>query len=67
MTEKKKIRKLEFTKETVARLGDQQLNNLQGGTAGTQQSANQVSPCTLKEKTKASQYTCNVLVCKITE
>ena len=67
MKEKKKIRKLEFTKETVARLGDQQLNDLQGGTAGTGQSMNQASPCTLKVKTKASQYTCNVLLCTINQ
>ena len=66
MIEKKKIRKLEFTKETVARLGDQQLNDLQGGTAGPGQSNNQISPCTLQQKTRASQYTCNVLVCTVT-
>lgn len=65
MTEKKKIRKLEFTKETVARLGDQQLNDLQGGTDGNQ-SNNQISPCTLQQKTRATKYTCNVLNCTVT-
>lgn len=64
MIEKKKIRKLEFTKETVARLGNQQLNNLQGGTAGPGHSNNQISPCTVTLRTQGHLHTCNVIVCR---
>ena len=67
MKEKKKIRKLEFTKETVARLGDQQLNNLQGGTAGPGHSINIGSPCTVTLRTKGHHPTCNVVICGTVE
>jgi len=63
MKEKKKIRKLEFAKETVARLGDQQLGNLNGGTAGPGPSINPANACTMTTRTKGPRFTCNIALC----
>jgi len=64
MKSKDTNKKLEFKKETIARLGEQQLNCIQGGTAGTGPSVAIANQCTITQKTKGPNYTCNVLLCK---
>lgn len=64
MKSKKNIKKLEFNKETIARLGEMELGRVQGGTAGTGPSVAIANQCTLTMKTMAHQYTCNIKICK---
>ena len=67
MKSKKTIKKLEFKKETIARLGENQMDEIYGGTAGTGPSVAIVNQCTITQKTKGPNYTCNVLNCKQTK
>lgn len=64
MKSKRTIKKLEFRKETIALLGDFQMNGILGGTDGTGVSAAIQNQCTLTQKTKGPNFTCNVIVCK---
>lgn len=67
MKSKKKSRKLEFKKETIARLGEWQMNGLLGGTDGGNQSVEAAgTPCTVVGKTEAAKHTCNAVLCKTT-
>jgi len=64
MTSKKKTRKLEFKKETIARLGEGQMMGLYGGTDGGNGSVAIINNCTVVGKTKGPKHTCNVVICK---
>jgi hypothetical protein len=66
MKSKDTNKKLEFKKETIARLGEQQLINIYGGTGGNGPSVAYANQCTITQKTKGPNYTCNVLNCKKT-
>jgi len=63
MKSKKKITKLEFNKETIARLGEGHMKGLYGGTYGGNPSMEIANQCTLQEKTKGPKRTCNALIC----
>ena len=65
MKSNKKTKKLEFTKETIARLGEQQLSGFQGGTAGNN-SVEYANQCTLTLTTVGENYSCNAKLCKPT-
>ena len=67
MKPKKTIKKLEFKKETIARLGMIQMEGIIGGTDGPDVSAAVANQCTFTLRTKGPNYTCNVLNCKTTE
>jgi len=62
----KKTRKLEFKKETIARLGDGQMSGLYGGTDGGNQSVQVANQCTVVGKTKGARHTCNAVLCRTT-
>ena len=64
MKDKKKIRKLEFKKETIARLGEWQMNGVLGGTGSPNNSQNNEHPCTHGIRTRVVQATCVNLLCK---
>jgi len=64
MKSKDTNKKLEFKKETIARLGEQQLNSIHGGTEGTGPSVQIANQCTLTYETKGPKFTCNVVICK---
>jgi len=66
MTAKRKSRKLEFKKETIARLGDEQLSGLYGGADGGNQSVQVANQCTVVGKTKGARHTCNAVLCRTT-
>ncbi len=63
MKSKKKITKLEFNKETIARLGEGHMSGVYGGTDGGNPSVEIANQCTLEEKTKGPRRTCNALIC----
>jgi len=63
MNEKKKTRKLEFKKETIARLGEIQMNGVVGGTSPNN-SQNNANPCTQGMRTRVAMATCVNLLCK---
>jgi hypothetical protein len=63
MKTKKEKRTLEFTKETIARLGEGELHNFIGGTGVTGNSLDDTSPCTVTLRTKHNWYTCNPVIC----
>ena len=64
MKDKKKSRKIEFKKETIARLGEWQMNGVRGGTDSPNNSQNNVNPCTHGIRTRVVQATCVNLLCK---
>ena len=64
MKDKKQTRKLEFKKETIARLGEMQMSGVLGGTGSPNNSQNNVSPCTHGMRTRVAKATCVNLLCK---
>ena len=64
MKNEKKVRKLEFKKETVAMLGEWQMNGVLGGTGSPNNSQNNANPCTHGMRTRVAQATCVNLLCK---
>jgi hypothetical protein len=64
MKDKRKTRKLEFKKETIARLGEWQMNGVLGGTGSPNNSHNNYNPCTHGIRTRVAKATCVNLLCK---
>jgi hypothetical protein len=67
MKTKKENKKLEFKKETIARLGDGYLRGVYGGTGegtGGGASIALVGQCTVVGKTEGSRHTCNAVLCR---
>ena len=60
MKTKKKNRKLEFKKETIARLGEGHMRGLYGGTDGGNDSIQIAGPCTVTQN-KEAQATCTCM------
>jgi natural product precursor len=63
MKKNKKIKKLQFTKETIARLEEAQLNHFQGGTNGPITSELPAFQCTITGETVGHNRTCNAKLC----
>jgi len=67
MKNKKESRKLEFKKETIARLGESYLRGVYGGTGegtGGSPSIALAGQCTVVGKTEGSKQTCNAVLCR---
>lgn len=64
MKKNKKIKKLQFTKETIARLEETNLIHFQGGTNGPEPSKDPAYQCTVTFETFGQNYTCNVRLCR---
>jgi len=67
MKTKDTIKKLEFKKETIAKLGGHELSNFHGGNTGTGPSVAYANQCTFTQRTRGQNYTCNVVNCKDTK
>ena len=66
---KKENKKLEFKKETIAKLGEGVMNGVYGGTGDTKGGGGNISiaiagQCTVVGKTEGSQQTCNAVLCR---
>jgi hypothetical protein len=69
MKKENRTKKLEFKKETIARLGEGYLNGVYGGTGLNKGTGGEISialagQCTVVGKTEGANHTCNAVLCK---